>query len=954
MLVTNINDSGPGSLRAVIAAATSGETVQFDPGLANQTIILTSGEIFVPVGKNLVIDGSAAPNLTISGNNSSRIFRFGSNVSFPSSHTLRNVILQNGFSGDRGGAVQTEDLGNLTVDGVTFQNNVAVDGGAAIWTNGRSGGVTVINSRFINNQATAGNDERGSGGIAFIGFGPGGSELIVRDSRFIGNQGINGAAINVINGRMTIENSRFIANNTTAAVFDTGQERAFLRGYGGALYVDRVNDSLTIRDSVFEGNQAEGEGGAAYLFADPGDTVLIERTVFRDNQVGALTGGGNAGNGGAIAHVRNSLNEAGSLVITGSSFVNNIANNQGGGLWVNQTNSTVANSTFSGNRAPNNFGGAITTYSPLAATNLTLVDNNAEFSGAIAQGSNNLVTVTNVLFVNNTSSNTGVSFNNNQQTNRPMNNGGGNVQFPAGPEILPGILIVDPQLGALQSVNGTLVRPLQGGSAAIYAGVVVGALLIDQRGTTRPLDGDNDGTFLYDVGAFEFAGALPPPALLSINDVTLAEGNSGTTNATFTITRSGDTTTAVSVEFATANGTATASSDYQTASGTLTFAANETTQTVAVAVTGDAIAEADETFAVNLLNAIGATILDGQGRGTIVNDDGTPTVESTPLPEGALIQPVPGTFQATTTLILEISLTSYGGEGVSDIGVFRVEDDQGRLNGLLPGEAGYLEAALQRSQTVFSALADPPSGFSPTGRRLTLAAGDRIRFVAIEGGTLDAARLGIAPTGTLSLVETGTVTTTQNGNQFSLEWNTGRRQFALGLNGLQGNPPPGSGTQGTTQGELIDLRNTGDTQITLTLFREASFNNTLGLYRIDNEQGAVTDTLTGDTLLPGELGYLEVALRNRVEGVAFGVDDNSTASFSVTLGGSTLYAPFIVADGTIPDAIARAPVYTPFVATNGNVDHVRLLADNTFGFEDLPNEGDLDYNDLIVQVAFAP
>ena len=957
MLVTNLNDAGLGSLRAAIAAASAGDTIEFAPSLANRTITLTSGEIFVDPGKNLTIDGTAAPNLIISGNNSTRIFRFGSNVSFPSSHTLRNLILANGFSADRGGAIQTEDLGALTVDGVTFQDNVAHNGGAAIWTNARSGGVTVLNSRFINNQATVGNDERGAGGIAFIGFGPTGSELVVRDSRFIGNQGINGAAINVINGRITIENSRFIANGTTAATFDTGQPRAFLRGYGGALYVDRVNDSLLIRNSVFEGNRGEGEGGAAYLFADPGDIVRIEQTVFRDNQVAALTGGGNAGNGGAIAHVRNALDAAGSFVIVDSSFVANVANNQGGGVWVNQSNSTIANSTFSGNQAPNNFGGAVTTYSPLAATNLTMVDNRAQFSGAIAQGSNNLVTATNTLFVNNTSTNTGVSFNGNQQTNRPMNNGGGNLQFPAGPELIPGILIADPQLGPLQSVNGTLVRPLQPGSPAIDAGVVVGSLLFDQRGTPRPQDGDNNTTFVYDVGAFEVDGILPPPAFITVNDVTVVEGTGGTTTAVFTLTRSGNTTNAVAVDFVTANGTATAGSDYQTVSGSVAFAAGATTQTVAVPIVSDAIAEPDETLSLNLVTATDATILDAQGLATIVNDDSAPLMSPTaapPLPVGALIQPVAGTWQATTDLTLAISLTSYAGAGVSDVGLFLVDDDQGSINGLLPGAAGYVAAALQRVQTVFSTLAEAPDGFAPTRRQLSLTAGDRFRWLLAEAGSLDAARLGAAPAGPLSLFGAGTFDTTQTGNLFGINWNTGSRQLAFNIDAL---PPLIGGlgsTQGMLQGELIDLRTAGDTLVNFTLFRDAAFDNTLGVYAVENEQGAIRDPLTGELLLPGSAGYRAALLANRVPEVALGVADGATTTVALTLPGNTLYAPFLVPDGTIADAIAGLPVYTPFIAANGgNVDHVRLLADNTFGFEDLPGGGDLDYNDLVLQVGVA-
>jgi hypothetical protein len=108
---------------------------------------------------------------------------------------------------------------------------------------------------------------------------------------------------------------------------------------------------------------------------------------------------------------------------------------------------------------------------------------------------------------------------------------------------------------------------------------------------------------------------------LSIGDTTVTEGNSGTVNASFTVSLSRTSGTAVTVDFATADGSATAPPDYAAASGTLTFAPGETTKTVTVPVNGETVCESDETFLVNLSNVTGATIVDGQGQGTIVNDD---------------------------------------------------------------------------------------------------------------------------------------------------------------------------------------------------------------------------------------------------------------------------------------------------------------------------------------------
>jgi hypothetical protein len=108
---------------------------------------------------------------------------------------------------------------------------------------------------------------------------------------------------------------------------------------------------------------------------------------------------------------------------------------------------------------------------------------------------------------------------------------------------------------------------------------------------------------------------------LSISDVSTPEGNTGTHAITFTVSLSAASNQPITVAYATANGTAAAGSDYQAASGTLTFAPGETTKTITVAVLGDLVYEPNETFAVNLSGATNATIADGNGLGTIVNDD---------------------------------------------------------------------------------------------------------------------------------------------------------------------------------------------------------------------------------------------------------------------------------------------------------------------------------------------
>ena len=101
---------------------------------------------------------------------------------------------------------------------------------------------------------------------------------------------------------------------------------------------------------------------------------------------------------------------------------------------------------------------------------------------------------------------------------------------------------------------------------------------------------------------------------ISISDVTIAEGNAGTSTATFTVTRD-RRNRSLRLNYATADGTATAGSDYVAQpTGTVSFAAGDLTKTISVTINGDTTVEPDETFFVNLLGATnGGTIVKSQG-----------------------------------------------------------------------------------------------------------------------------------------------------------------------------------------------------------------------------------------------------------------------------------------------------------------------------------------------------
>ena len=113
---------------------------------------------------------------------------------------------------------------------------------------------------------------------------------------------------------------------------------------------------------------------------------------------------------------------------------------------------------------------------------------------------------------------------------------------------------------------------------------------------------------------------------LSIDDVIVGEGDVDTTTASFTVTLSAPCGTPVNVDWSTMDGSAVQPGDYISGSGTLLFAAGDTTEVVDVAVNGDVELEFDEMFTVELTNSVNATVSDGSGTGTIVDDEAAPVV----------------------------------------------------------------------------------------------------------------------------------------------------------------------------------------------------------------------------------------------------------------------------------------------------------------------------------------
>ncbi|MEC4982653.1 MAG: Ig-like domain-containing protein [Oscillatoria sp. PMC 1068.18] len=343
-----------------------------------------------------------------------------------------------------------------------------------------------------------------------------------------------------------------------------------------------------------------------------------------------------------------------------------------------------------------------------------------------------------------------------------------------------------------------------------------------------------------------------------------------------------------------------------------------------------------------------------------VGDDDSDVVLSSPTNN---VFPITGSPNQAATL--KFTLTDVDAALVNQIGVFEVDDDAGAIGTLEPGDSGYITAALNSGQVIFSALSsDSPNFFdSPFlgGDPMRILSGfngsDRLGFYLIPGSTSDAVLsgdtsqsnvlLGFASGGAGDVL---TVEEISDGLfQLSFEDVPGGNDdepfgdLIVTAQVTTDDPLTGTGLQGEVK--LIDLTDFDgqqlQTQIVAT--KDAALNNRGGLYIVQDTDGSVIDPVTGQTVTPGQANYTEAALRNSV------INFNNVDPDLFNLSGGFLYAPYMQVNGDSSQTLFAFNEANP----NG-FDASRLLADNTFGFEDAPDGTELsDYNDFAFQVIFA-
>lgn len=536
-----VGDGTPGSCtRAALASAlTGGGSVTFNCG-ANPVSISITQTLEVSAA-NTTIDGGG--RITLQGVAGVRILRhFTWDFNAPSTLSLRNLTI-NGASisgvgeAANGAAILSQnqsanfpqDFPTLNIENVTFSNNTSTLTG-------------------LPNQAGILGYDFGGGAVFSIG-----GVVNISGSTFSNNRtnGGAGGAVHILGSNLTISGSSFTDNVATVRVTNDTNS-----GYGGAVYVDGgwsggSNGGVSITNSSFTGGRAANQGGFAYinLYSSRSDRLTIDGSRFVDNVVS----GGGMGLGGALSGgvTPNGGTNTAPITITNSLFSANSVSGgargaSGGAIAFAQPASVViGNSTFTGNRANgvctdcwNANGGAIYMVNhPVAAqfTNLTIANNYAGWvGGGISIGGQGAV-LRNTFFANNTADNGGNGWQIQQHCSASYTNGGSNLQFPnrnPNPNFFnevvcaPNITVANPLIGTTLSAAGTLIPGV--GSPVIDAGdaTICAASPVsnrDQRGATRPQDGNGDGTARCDIGAHEVDAA---PTTATLNGTVTLQGRS--------------------------------------------------------------------------------------------------------------------------------------------------------------------------------------------------------------------------------------------------------------------------------------------------------------------------------------------------------------------------------------------------------------------------------------------
>lgn len=510
-----------------------------------------------------------------------------------------------------------------------------------------------------------------------------GGDLVLRRSTVTGNQAsAAGGGLFTEGGTLTIEHSTLASNSSN---------------FGGAAYI--TSTAATVRNSTLSGNQATSSGGGFRIFES---TVTLEHVTFVSNT--APSGGGvNALSVSFPTSIR-----AKNILLSGSSC--GVSSSGTVVRWsaegANFDSGTTCAGLFNASPPGTFTGNATLNLGPLA-------DNGGPtMTHALGGGSDAIDAVPDGQCTP-FGGGAGVAFTTDQRGETRALDVSGNAPalcdagaFEVAPlsigdvtqaegtggssaftfTVSRGTASVGDATVQVDTADGTATAPgdytaivaqtatIPDGASSTTVDVTVAGDTVYELDETFTVNLSNatNGVLTDATGIGTITNDDAPPSF-SIDDVTLDEGNAGTTAFTFTITWGGGTAVDATVDVATADGSATvAGGDYTAVPlTTLTFLPGDTTKTVTVDVHGDQMMENDETFTVDLSSPTHATITKAQGLGTILNDDTA----------GVTIDPTAGleTTEAGGTDTFTVVLTSQPKSDVV-IDVATSDSTEGRIS----------------------------------------------------------------------------------------------------------------------------------------------------------------------------------------------------------------------------------------------------------------------------------
>lgn len=259
--VQNTADNGAGSLRKALSIVCVGGTINFSDALAGQTITLLSGSL--TLGKNVTIDASAAPGLTISGNQTDRVFI----VNAGTKATIKSLTIANGFGWQLAGGILNN--GSLTLEGSTVKNNVVATDAQDWWQGG--GGIYVGGGGVLNliDSTVSGNTAGPANGGGLYAF----QNTIVKisNSTISGNTAGNVAGGYRSLGNVNIDNSTISGNLSSA-------------WHGGAIF--HTDGAMEITNSTIANNTAPFWGAATIFVGEYGSvptSLKLTNTIVTSN-----------------------------------------------------------------------------------------------------------------------------------------------------------------------------------------------------------------------------------------------------------------------------------------------------------------------------------------------------------------------------------------------------------------------------------------------------------------------------------------------------------------------------------------------------------------------------------------------------------------------------------------------------------------------------------------------